>query len=539
MKYIYHTFKVLLLLIFVQQADAQQLPLYSQYWWNDYLINPAYTGSLNYSPLQMTFRKQWVGFNGSPELFTLGGHTRFSDKVAIGGLIFKDQTGGAITQTGVIGNYSYRIKMNETSHISLALSGQFNQYTFENSKVQALAPGDPALMEGIQKSMSPDASFGILYQNGQKTKIGFSINQLFESRINNLNENDNNNLVRHFNISASKAILIDSNFTFEPSVLIKKTASSPTQVDLMGRVKYKNFLWAGVSYRYQDAMVALLGLSFKNMFLGYSYDVTMSEISTYSSGSHEIVFGFMIGNKQVKVLADIDKDGVADSIDHCPTIAGVLENFGCPFSDKDKDGTPDYLDKCPELFGDAKSNGCPTSDKDNDGILDYMDKCPELAGDAKNNGCPVPDKDADGIPDDLDNCPNTKGTNDNNGCPVVTAAQKDVVSKAITNLEFESNKATIKQESFLGLDMLAVLLAEKPDWKLKLAGHTDDVGGDEVNMQLSKDRAESVQNYLVNKGISSSRFIVEYYGKTKPISSNNNDAGRKLNRRVEMSFVFE
>ena len=191
------------------------------------------------------------------------------------------------------------------------------------------------------------------------------------------------------------------------------------------------------------------------------------------------------------------------------------------------------------MFGDAKNNGCPTSDKDNDGILDYMDKCPDIAGDAKNNGCPVADKDGDGIPDELDNCPNTKGTNDNNGCPIVTDAQKDVVSKAITNLEFESNKAKIKQESFLGLDMLAVLLGEKPDWKLKLAGHTDDVGSDAVNMQLSKDRAEAVRNYLVNKGVNSSRFIVEHYGKTKPISSNNTDAGRKLNRRVEMSFVFE
>ena len=539
MKYITQTVRILLLVLIFNQGKAQQLPLYSQYWWNDYIINPAYTGSLNYSPLQMTFRKQWVGFNGSPELFTLGGHSRVNDKVAIGGLIFKDQTGGAITQTGVIGNYCYRIKMNEQSFISMALSGQFNQYAFDNSRVQALAPSDPALMDGIQKSMAPDASFGILYQKGQKTKIGFSINQLFESRINNLSENDNNNLVRHFNISASKAIQLDSNFVFEPSVLIKSTASSPTQVDLMGRVKFKDFLWAGVSYRYQDAMVALLGFNFKNMFLGYSYDVTMSEISTYSSGSHEIVFGCMIGRKQTNVFADADHDGVADSIDHCPTIAGVIENFGCPFSDKDKDGTPDYLDKCPDLFGDAKNNGCPTSDKDNDGILDYMDKCPDIAGDAKNNGCPVADKDGDGIPDELDNCPNTKGTNDNNGCPIVTDAQKDVVSKAITNLEFESNKAKIKQESFLGLDMLAVLLAEKPDWKLKLAGHTDDVGGDAVNMQLSKDRAEAVRNYLVNKGINSSRFIVEYYGKSKPISSNNTDAGRKLNRRVEMSFVFE
>jgi type IX secretion system PorP/SprF family membrane protein len=507
--------KKFLLLIFTVSfsgiVSGQQLPLYSQYSWNDYVINPAFTGSYNYSPIQISYRKQWAGFNGSPELFTLGGHTRVSDKIALGGLIFKDNTGGAITQTGVLINYCYRIRLNDRSKLSMALSGNFYQYTFDNNKVKALTPGDPSIQDGVQKSVSPDASFGLLYQNEQEFKFGFSVNQLFESRLSNVNNTTQNNLVRHFNFNISKSFRVDSIFALEPALLVKTTNASPVQSDLMLRLRYKDILWIGASYRHEDAIVGMFGFQANNLFISYSYDATTSELANYSSGSHEIVLGLRLGSKTLKTwIADIDKDGTPDSLDRCPTVAGLTENFGCPWMDKDKDGISDNEDRCPDLFGDIK-----------------------------NKGCPLADKDGDLIPDDQDNCPNTKGEVSNSGCPVVTEKQKEVVSKAITNLEFESNKATIKKESFLGLDMLAILLSEKPDWKLKLAGHTDDVGSDEFNMQLSKDRANSVKQYLVSKGVSSDRLVVEYFGKSKPITSNSSEEGRKQNRRVEMSFVFE
>ena len=491
-------------------SHSQQLPLYSQYSWNDYIINPAFTGSHNYNPLQLTYRKQWVGFNGSPELFTLGGHTRLNDKIAIGGLVFKDNTGGAITQTGLLFNYCYRVKLNHHSYLGMALTANFNQYTFDNNKVLALTPGDPSLQDGVEKSLSPDASFGLLYQHANGFKIGLGINQLFESRLSNFSNTAENTLARHYNFNLIKSIKLDSVFVIEPSLLLKKTAASPIQADLMTRVIFKEFIWLGLSYRYEDAIIAHFGLQHKGMFIGYSYDATMSAISSYVSGSHELVLGLRIGNTPQKSNVDTDNDGVVDALDKCPTIAGLLENGGCPWVDSDKDGIEDSMDKCPTIFGNASNNGCPPQDKD-----------------------------GDNTPDAEDECPNTKGDSSNKGCPVVTNEQKAVVSKAITSLEFEFNKATIKQESYLGLDMLSILLSEKPDWKLKLAGHTDDVGTDASNLQLSKDRAESVKNYLVSKGIDVNRLYVEFYGKSKPVSVNTTEEGRKQNRRVEMTFVFE
>jgi len=491
--------------------DAQQLPLYSQYIWNDYAINPAFTGATEYNPVRMTYRKQWGGFNGSPELFTFGGHARINEKIALGGLLFKDETGGAISQTGVLLNYSYRIKLNDVSYLSLGLSGQINQYIFDNDKVQALTPNDPALTGGVQKSLSPDAGFGILYQSHQKIKLGISVNQLFETSLKNLNNTESKNtLVRHYNFTGSYSFDLDSNFALEPSILLKKSEATPVQADLTARLCYKKVMWIGVSYRPKDAIVGLLGFNIKNVFIGYSYDATLSEISSYSTGSHEIVFGYNFVKAKKSLASDRDNDGIADNVDECPDQPGVARNGGCPWSDRDSDG-----------------------------IADNVDKCPDQAGVTRNNGCPETDKDGDSVPDQLDDCPNTIGEPDNKGCPVVSKKQKEVVSKAISNLEFEFNKSTIKQESFVGLDMLALLLADKTDWKLRLSGHTDDVGTDEFNLQLSKDRADAVKDYLILKGLNSDRFIVEYFGKTKPVAPNTTESGRKKNRRVEMSFVFE
>lgn len=293
MKSLFRLLLTLLLQFFVNGINAQQLPLYSQYMWNDYVINPAFTGSLDYSPIRLTYRKQWAGFNGSPELFTAGGHTRINNKISLGGIVFKDATGGAITQTGALLNYCYRFKLNTNSLLAFALGGQFNQYTFENNKVQALLPNDPALLGDVQKSLSPDASFGMLFQRGNKTKIGISVNQLFESRLSKLdNTTAENTLVRHFNFNASQLIQLDSNFTLEPTIWIKKTIASPFQADVIAKLNYKNNFSVGVNYRYNDAVVGFFSFTIKNIFIGYSYDASISAMSSYSSGSHEIIFGY-------------------------------------------------------------------------------------------------------------------------------------------------------------------------------------------------------------------------------------------------------
>ena len=234
---------------------------------------------------------------------------------------------------------------------------------------------------------------------------------------------------------------------------------------------------------------------------------------------------------------DTDGDSIIDPDDLCPEHPGPLVNGGCP--DRDVDGIFDYLDECPEKAGPKENNGCPWPDTDLDGILDKDDRCPNNVGPRENGGCPYTDTDGDSILDKDDACPNVPGVIENNGCPKIEEEALVIINTAFANLEFVSGKDVIRDESFSSLDELAGLLVKKVDWKLKLSGHTDNVGAEKENLILSKRRAEAVQTFLAGKGVEKERVKVEFYGETKPIDSNDTPEGRQRNRRVEMEILFE
>lgn len=243
------------------------------------------------------------------------------------------------------------------------------------------------------------------------------------------------------------------------------------------------------------------------------------------------------GPKHTQGCPDRDGDGVPDNLDECPDVPGPAELNGCP--DRDGDGVPDHKDLCPDVAGKIEFGGCPFRDTDGDGVKDEDDMCPTIPGPPENKGCPWTDTDGDGIPDKDDRCPLTPGHPDNFGCPIIEDKEQGILKTAFENLEFETAKAVIRSSSFPSLDELAVLLISKPTWKLKISGHTDNVGSDAYNMTLSKNRAQSTANYLQGKGVPPSQLLTDWYGESKPVADNNTPEGRQINRRVEMQVVFD
>ncbi len=162
-------------------------------------------------------------------------------------------------------------------------------------------------------------------------------------------------------------------------------------------------------------------------------------------------------------------------------------------------------------------------DADNDGVPDYLDKCPGTPDSVKvdGSGCPLPKMQPPPPPPAQ--------------TVVVTEEDRRVVNEAIKNLQFDFGKSTIKPSSYASLDKVAQILINK-NFSLKLAGHTDNIGSDDANMKLSKDRAEAVKDYLVSKGANPSRIEATGYGETQPIASNKTAAGRAKNRRVEFTL---
>ena len=214
-------------------------------------------------------------------------------------------------------------------------------------------------------------------------------------------------------------------------------------------------------------------------------------------------------------------------------------------ADRDGDGVMDTQDRCPNTPAGVSvdSRGCPL-DSDGDGVADYLDKCPGTPRGVTvdGSGCPL-DTDGDGVIDSRDACPGTpRGTAvDAGGCPLPKATGSAQVTAEGTwiykGIQFESAKWDLKSSSYPVLDEIAAGLNAQPDLRVEIQGHTDSRGNRAYNQDLSQKRAESVRQYLIDKGIAADRLTARGYGPDKPIASNATSAGRAQNRRVELKPI--
>jgi OmpA-OmpF porin, OOP family len=262
----------------------------------------------------------------------------------------------------------------------------------------------------------------------------------------------------------------------------------------------------------------------------------------------------------VPAPVDSDGDGVIDEKDKCPnTPAGrKVGADGCEL-DSDGDGVVDANDKCPNTPAGRKVNadGCEL-DSDGDGVVDAKDKCPGTPAGRKVNvdGCEL-DSDGDGVVDALDKCPGTPAgrkvnadgceldsdgdgiVDGNDKCPTVFAKTADGCPPALVlhGVNFDNNEAVLRLDAYPILDEAVKGLKVWGDVNVEVAGHTDSVGSDEHNMDLSQRRAEAVRAYLIGKGVSADRLIAKGYGESQPVADNDTEEGRFKNRRVELSPV--
>ncbi|NCI50712.1 OmpA family protein [Sediminibacterium roseum] len=284
--------------------------------------------------------------------------------------------------------------------------------------------------------------------------------------------------------------------------------------------------------------------TFLNAMFGYNNKVSATSINHFN---YSIGVSSPLSDKKEPVIvtpppppapvvveADTDGDGIVDSKDKCPTVAGTAKYDGCPVPDTDGDGINDENDKCPTVKGLPEYNGCPVPDRDKDGINDVDDKCPDVPGVARYQGCPIPDRDKDGINDEEDKCPDVPGVRENQGCPMVKEEVVKKVNTSAKNIFFQTNSAKLLPKSFPALNAVVAILKEDAALKLDIEGHTDITGGDKINVPLSKNRAKSVYDYIVSQGIDASRLSSEGFASSQPIADNKTAAGRALNRRVVM-----
>ncbi len=258
------------------------------------------------------------------------------------------------------------------------------------------------------------------------------------------------------------------------------------------------------------------GMRFKFLEADYAY---VNDNQDFLNENHRFSVALKFGDEGMQAVGfgDADRDGIPDDVDQCPTLAEDLDGFqdadGCPEGDNDGDGIPDINDDCPnqaeDVDGWQDSDGCPDADNDGDGILDKDDKCPSVA--ETFNGF----EDADGCPDE--------------SMPMIPVL-------AYINFKFATAEIS-GADPIPVLEDVARIMRERPDMKLKITGHTDNVGGDAANMKLSIRRAEAIKDYLVKRGIAADRIATEGKGESQPIDTNDSDLGRARNRRIEFQVI--
>ncbi len=323
------------LLILTVQSNifAQQKPHYTQYIMNQYIINPAFSGIENYTDIKLGHRQQWQGLSGAPvtSYFTLHapigksdyktnatsfsvegynprGKSYFEEYEAaaphhgIGVQIINDEA-GPFNNISAFGTYAYHLGLGARTNLSAGFGVGISRLSLNTSKLD-FGNGvnvDPAVRgSGEIGKIQFDMNAGILLYSADYF-LGLSMQQIIPQPL----EFANNTLsqvrgarIPHIFGTYGYRFLLSEDINMIPSIMVKYVNPVPLQADLNVKFQYREFLWAGASYRSEYGFAAMAGLrAFNSVIISYSYDYTTTTLNQVSNGSHEIILGFMIGNK--------------------------------------------------------------------------------------------------------------------------------------------------------------------------------------------------------------------------------------------------
>jgi outer membrane protein OmpA-like peptidoglycan-associated protein len=239
-------------------------------------------------------------------------------------------------------------------------------------------------------------------------------------------------------------------------------------------------------------------------------------------------------------LARSNTQSVLAQIKDCSKMQVRATPVTVGLKDTDGDGVPDLDDLCPDVPGPPSNLGCPLAvDTDKDGVADDIDHCPAVPGPRENFGCPWPDRDGDGVPDKDDRCPDEPGPPENQGCPrkqTLVIVRRDRIELK-QQVHFAPAKSRILKNSYELLRQVARAMKDAPGVRIRVEGHTDNVGSSATNLKLSQRRAEAVRKFLIGQGVLPRQLVAVGYGSKRPLESNRARAGKAANRRVEFRMI--
>ncbi|MDQ7949750.1 MAG: type IX secretion system membrane protein PorP/SprF [Pedobacter sp.] len=324
MKYIF----TYLLLSLSLTLFAQQRPQYTQYLFNNYLLNPALSGIENYVDFKAGFRKQWSGIKDAPQTTFAAAHWNLGDDYlwknplsmpedsddpmsrnymqnytaspshsGVGATVILDKA-GPISRLDANVTYAYHLQLTGTLNIAVGAAVGLTRIGLDVNDLSLEDPNDPALMNTITSQIKPDIGLGTwLY--GARFFAGASVQQLLPQKLAFTSDPNykSGKEVPHFFLTTGYKVFLAEDISAVPSIMVKYVSPTPLSVDLNMKVGFKDRIWVGGSYRHNDSFSAMAGFNVSKLVnLTYSYDFTTSQLNKVSYGSHEIVLGLQLNN---------------------------------------------------------------------------------------------------------------------------------------------------------------------------------------------------------------------------------------------------
>ena len=274
-------------------AMAQQQLRRSQFVTNTYLCNPAVAGTEPGTVLSTTYRNQWAGFSGGPSTMLISGHRSLPNGVGAGLILYNDDMGGAISQSGLELTGAYSVLLNNQDAVSFGLSMKGNQFVFDGTDLEVYQPNDPSLPGTMESTFGIDFNAGMMVY-GKDYYFGMSVFNLLQDKLNVAGvDDDQNRLVRHYQFMGSYLYNVSRLVAVQASGLMRMTEVTSAQLDVNVRAIVNGTSWFGMGFRPQDAFVLSTGLNYGAFTLAYNYDITVGD-NMLSAHSHELSFGYFL-----------------------------------------------------------------------------------------------------------------------------------------------------------------------------------------------------------------------------------------------------
>lgn len=512
-------------------ALAQQEAMFSFYYWNRQLLNPAVVGSSGDLNATLIHRSQWVGFPGAPvtQSLTLDAPV-VGDAVSLGLSVLNDKA-GPVRNLALMLDYAFRLHLSSSWHLALGIKAGFNDYVFSLADLTTLNP-DRAFAKN-DSQLDLNVGFGAFLSH-RRLSLGLAMPRIMENKFDYALSGSSTE-VRHYYLSGSCEQPLTARFSLRPTALLKVTSGAPVEGDLTLTCLYDQRYWLGIMGRSREGIGLQCGAFLGDHWaLGYAFDWSLANTTGHTNaGSHELMLHYQYARHKKETPKPRQRKTTQQSPPQPPpppTSSTPPSPPSPPPSAGDRERMTVY-----DVTVLNRRNGIPVEGADVT-VGGFISRTTDSLGRARfvfpQDNYPV---DVRALGYNRLHYTVSKGETRDTVFMTV-ALNRSIVLK---NIYYDFDKYDLRPESITELDKVVSFMKANRDLNVELGSHTDSRGNDDYNQRLSENRARSAVQYIISRGIDPARIHSRGYGESRLVNGCSNGVNctedqHQMNRRTEI-----